>query len=222
MQIKNISFDLWLTLIKSHPQFKRKRAEFIADSFNPKGLSVFEIEKIVYETDKIIDRYNEMTGRKMPATQMYSTIMKRISGVESPDQTASVEKKSSDLFLEYSPELLNSHIPELLSRLKEEGFTLNLASNTGFIEGKTLRVVLERMGILSLFSFCIFSDEINASKPSRAFFQQVYDHMDVRKEQVLHIGDNPKSDYKGASDFGFSALLITTTNYTIHDIKAKL
>ena len=99
---------------------------------------------------------------------------------------------------------------------------LNLSSNTGFIEGETLRTTLANMGILQYFDFLIFSDEINASKPSSHFFQHVYDHIDVPKKAVLHIGDNPKADYQGAKNFGFNALLITDPNYTINDIRTKL
>ena len=78
------------------------------------------------------------------------------------------------------------------------------------------------MSILQYFDFLIFSDEINACKPSSHFFQQVFDHINVTKEAVLHIGDNPKADYQGARSFGFNALLITDPNYTINDIRTKL
>lgn len=110
----------------------------------------------------------------------------------------------------------------ILSYLKEKSYTINLSSNTGFVEGDILRPVLEEMGILKYFDFLVFSDEINASKPSSHFFEVVHQQTSVAKNEILHIGDNPKADYMGAKSFGFDALLITDDNYTLDDIKRKL
>ena len=38
----------------------------------------------------------------------------------------------------------------------------------------------------------------------------------------MHIGDNFKSDFIGASDFGFHALHIMDANYSIDYIKTKI
>lgn len=223
--ITNISFDLWLTLIRSHPLFKKRRAELLADIYNSKGLSVAQIENLIRERDKVFDRYNEFTGKKIPAKYMYLDILKKANNL--PDnitlqQAEDFENQANELFVEYCPILLNDNIHNILESLYTDGLTLNLASNTGFVEGYTLRIVLEKLEILRYLSFCIFSDEVNASKPSGTFFQRICEETDVPKRQILHIGDNPKTDYEGAVAFGFSALLITKNNYTLNDIKAKL
>lgn len=225
MEIKNISFDLWMTLIRSHPEFKLKRAELIADTFNLKNISPKEIDSFIRSVDNVFDRYNMISGKKMSANKMYQNLLERLVPMETSvtlDIAISLRKKADDLFGQYQPVFLNENIPQILSQLKEEGYVLNLSSNTGFIEGETLRTTLANMGILEYFDFLIFSDEINASKPSSHFFQHVYDHIDVAKDAVLHIGDNPKADYQGAKNFGFNALLITDPNYTINDIRTKL
>lgn len=225
MAIKHISFDLWLTLIKSHPEFKQKRSELIADFFNIKQLSATEINLFIRSVDKIFDRYNEISGKKVSADIMYYKVLQKIlpdSDFVKPDCAKELRKAADNLFLEYPPLLLNENIINILSQLKEDGYSLNISSNTGFIEGKILRTVLTNMDILQHFDFYIFSDEIEASKPSSYFFEKVYEHLDIDKKEVLHVGDNPKSDYKGAKSFGFDALLITNPNYTIDDIRTKL
>lgn len=224
MKIKNISFDLWMTLIRSHPEFKLKRAELIADTFNVRNISPKEIDSFIRSVDNVFDRYNMISGKKLSANKMYQNLLQKLAPTISVtlDTAISLRKQADDLFLEYQPIFLNDGIPQILSQLKEEGYVLNLSSNTGFIEGETLRITLANMGILQYFDFLIFSDEINASKPSSHFFQEVYDHINVPKEAVLHIGDNPKADYQGARSFGFNALLITDPNYTINDIRTKL
>lgn len=227
MKIKNISFDLWMTLIRSHPEFKLKRAELIADTFNIQNISPKEIDSFIRSVDNVFDRYNMISGKKLSANKMYRELLQRLAPTDARvtlDTAIGLRKQADSLFLEYRPIFMNENIPQVLSQLKEEGYTLNLSSNTGFIEGETLRVTLADMGILDYFEFLIFSDEINASKPSSHFFQHVYNRIgtNVSKEEVLHIGDNPKADYQGAKNFGFNALLITDPNYTINDIRTKL
>jgi len=223
--IKHISFDLWLTLIKSHPQFKRKRAELIADKYNSKGLDLSGIEVIIRTIDKDVDKHNETTGGKVPAKEMYYRILRKTC-MEADDvlysMAESLEKESNKLFHTYMPVMLNKNVILILRWLKDAGYTLNLGSNTGFVEADTLQTVLEDIGLLQFFSFCVFSDEVKASKPSAAFFQEVYNKAGLAKEEVLHIGDNPLTDYQGAKDFGFEALLITKRDYTLDDIKERL
>ncbi|MBK5720884.1 HAD family hydrolase [Dysgonomonas sp. Marseille-P4677] len=222
--ITNISFDLWLTLIKSHPEFKLKRAEMIADSYNPKGLRAEQIDLVIRDLDKTFDLHNETYGGKIPASEMYLKILIEIGNSTesiSIEDANKVRAFSDDLFIEYCPQLLNSNVFSILEEINKEGLIMNLASNTGYIEGTTLRIALDKLNILNFFSFHIFSDEINASKPSPIFFQKVYDNINTPKKNVLHVGDNIKTDYKGAIDFGFSALLIKP-NYTLNDIRTRL
>lgn len=225
MKIKNISFDLWMTLIRSHPEFKLKRAELIAETFDLKHISPKEIDSFIRSVDNVFDRYNMISGKKLSANKMYRELLQRlIPNKEAIALETAIElrKQADNLFLEYQPIFINDSIRQMLCQLKDEGYILNLSSNTGFIEGETLRQTLTDLDIIQCFDFLIFSDEIDASKPSSHFFQEVYNHIDASKEEVLHIGDNPKADYQGAKNFGFNALLITDTNYTIDDIRTKL
>lgn len=221
--IKHISIDLWMTLIRSHPEFKLKRAELIADMFGIYNINAKVIESFVKSVDKVFDRYNEISGKKISAETMYCKVLRKIVSKDiTLDDAAKLRKKVDILFDEYCPVFLNPEIPAILSQLKADGYTLNLSSNTGFIEGCTLRKTLTDLGIIEYFDFLVFSDEIDASKPSQRFFEKVYNRLNIEKSEVLHIGDNPKSDYQGAKSFGFDALLITDNNYTINDIRRKL
>jgi putative hydrolase of the HAD superfamily len=223
--IRHISFDLWLTLIRSNPLFKRKRAELIADMYNPRGLNVSQIEMIIKGQDGIFNRYNEMKGAKIPAKEMYLNILKKISTdcrSVTEEHAECLIKHSDELFMEYPPALLNEQIPCILNKLKSENKTLSIGSNTGFVEGTVLRRMLKKLDLFHCFSFCIFSDEVKTSKPSASFFQRICDKAGISRSQILHIGDSLKADYRGATDFGFEALLITSMNYTLDDIRAKL
>lgn len=223
--IKHISFDLWMTLIQSHPEFKLRRAQLIIDMFGLKDSVDTEIDEYVRRVDKVFDRKNMINGQKLSANKMYCKVLQKVlpqSEIVTEEKALELRQKSDALFMEYSPVFLNDNIKNMLSDLKDEGYTINLSSNTGFVEGDILRPVLEKMGILRYFDFLVFSDEINASKPSSHFFEVVHEQAAVAKNQILHIGDNPKADYMGARSFGFEALLITDDNYTLNDIKRQL
>ena len=219
--IKHISFDLWLTLIKSHPEFKMKRAEYFCKEFNPLNFSSNEVLEIVKSTDKACDRLNEIFGSKVPAVFMYHRILRKLgndSHIISKELTEEIKSVIDKLFLELQPRFLNPTILPMLTTLKNKGYTLNISSNTGFIECDIMVATLKNMKIYEYFDFCIFSDEISASKPSDSFFQHVYRKSNLEKKEILHIGDNYKADYDGAIKFGFKALHITNSQYNINDI----
>lgn len=223
--IKHISFDLWLTLIKSHPKFKEQRAVYFKSEFNPHNLSVNQIMDVVQQTDKACDRLNELNGLKVPTDIMYRRILLQLGiapRIITSDVLATIKSKVRDIFMNLPPLLLNETILPMLYYLKSKGYGLNIGSNTGFIEGGTIVETLNNMNIGEYFDFCIFSDEIGASKPSYRFFDKVYANISLDKKEILHVGDNYKADYEGAMKFGFSALFINNQSHTINDIKRHL
>ncbi|MDN5481275.1 MAG: HAD-IA family hydrolase, partial [Chryseobacterium sp.] len=119
--------------------------------------------------------------------------------------------KSEELFLEYKPVVIFENIKEFFDQIKNEGKTVNILSNTGFIKGRTMRKFLIQEELDQYIDFHIYSDEINISKPNPLIFQEVKNNLkdqDLPMHRILHIGDNPVADYKGAKDFGFSAHLL--------------
>ncbi len=216
---------MWLTLIKSNPLFKAKRAEYIADCYNPNGQTTQQVLTIIIGVDKACDKLNEINGNKISVEIMYCKILERLGIAPESihcELLSKIKLYANELFVQHLPFLLNENILHTLAQLKNEGFSLNISSNTGFIEGKYLVGVMQQLKLFDYFEFSVFSDEINASKPSFAFYQKVFDKMDVQKGEVLHIGDNYKADYLGAINFGFNALYIDNKNYTIQNIKKFL
>jgi putative hydrolase of the HAD superfamily len=153
---------------------------------------------------------------------MYGKILERLGNNNesiTQDLTLTIKLFANNLFVEHLPLLLNEKIIPTLAQLKTEGYKLNISSNTGFIEGECLVKVLKTMNLLNYFEFCVFSDQIQASKPSNTFYQKVFDKTNVQKQEILHIGDNYLSDFCGATNFGFHALLIDNKDYSIREIK---
>ena len=68
---QHYSFDLWLTLIKSNPHFKKERALFFHKHLNTKHKSIEEVEKTFRQVDLMSNATNEKTGQNISANELY-------------------------------------------------------------------------------------------------------------------------------------------------------
>lgn len=209
----HFSFDLWLTLIKSHPEFKAKRVELFSSFFNV-NKPIEEVTKVVKYYDDLCNTINEVIGGNVDTFEIYLLILNSLE-VDikqlNRDKLDEFYQKSEDLFLEYKPVVIFENLHQFFNEIKNQGKTINILSNTGFIKGKTMRKFLINENLDQYIDFHIYSDELKISKPNPLVFQEVKDKVknrDLPMNQILHIGDNPIADYKGAMDFGFNAHLL--------------
>nr|WP_315030939.1 HAD-IA family hydrolase [uncultured Chryseobacterium sp.] len=209
----HFSFDLWLTLIKSHPEFKAKRVELFS-SFFEVNKPIDVVAKTVKYYDDLCNTINEVTGGNIDTFEIYLMILGSLNAdikLLNREKLNEFYVKSEELFLEYRPVVIFENIHDFFEDIKSQGKTINILSNTGFIKGKTMRKFLIHEELDQYIDFHIYSDEINCSKPNPLIFQKVKNNIkdqDLPLHQILHIGDNPVADYKGAKDFGFSAHLL--------------
>lgn len=209
----HFSFDLWLTLIKSHPEFKAKRVELFSLFFNA-DKPIDEVAKTVKYYDDLCNTINEVTGGNIDTFEIYLMILGALDvdvKLINKEKLNEFYNKSEELFLEYKPVVIFENIHDFFEDIKNQGKTINILSNTGFIKGKTMRKFLIHENLDQYIDFHIYSDEINCSKPNPLIFQEVKNKIkdqDLPMHQILHIGDNPVADYQGAKNFGFSAHLL--------------
>lgn len=209
----HFSFDLWLTLIKSHPEFKAKRVELFSSYFNI-DKPIDEVAKSVKYYDDLCNTINEVTGGNIDTFEIYLLILSSMDVDVKQIDKENLEGfylKSEELFLEYRPVVIFENVRSFFDEIKNQGKTINILSNTGFIKGTTMRKFLIGENLDQYIDFHIYSDEINCSKPNPLIFQEVKNKItdqELPLHRILHIGDNPIADYKGAKDFGFSAHLL--------------
>lgn len=227
---KHYSFDLWMTLIKSNPEFKNKRTELFFDMFNPKGKTFKEVGDIIRHIDVSTNAYCEISGKHVDSRRMIYDILialeYKIPKLKEVTILDIIDKTIQETFLENLPILYSNETRGALEGIRNSGATISISSNTGFIHGDTLRSALIELGIYGLFNFFVFSDEIDYSKPSPIFFYRVYygvisinKHIKFGEhDSILHIGDNPYADIEGAKNFGFDTFQINTNDKTILDI----
>lgn len=216
---KHISFDLWLTLIKSHPEFKQKRNILFRDYFAiDKPLD--EVSAVIRKFDILTNAINEKVCRNFNTQEIYYLILDGLSVDINSYSSTDLDgfyTAAEDLLMQYKPVLLHDNIPAMLQSLHAEGKTMNILSNTAFIKGSSLRKVLASYGLDTYFAFQAYSDETGYSKPGIEMYQYAYDNIlkigEIQKNEILHVGDNAVSDHNGALRFGFDAHLITNQNH---------
>lgn len=195
--IKAVSFDLWGTLIKSNPQYRQNRERFIRlHSGN------VESEHIIKAIKADIDENVEKFGLHYESIDVYRMIHQQcnIKGI-TPEQ---LQHECSLMFIE-TPPLLIDGVEEVLRKINQADVRMYLSSNTVLIDGKFLRIVMEKLGILHFFSATYFSNELGVSKPHPQFFQKVHMGSKQLKQNIIHVGDNKLTDMQGSTDYGMNA-----------------
>lgn len=211
---EHYSFDLWLTLIKSNPNFKQKRNALLQDFFCL-DRKMEDITRTVRHYDVLSNRISEMTGKHVDRDHIYGLILADLGfelGMMAKEHMDEFKAEVDLLFMKHKPVLLDVNLKENLEAIVSKGKTISLLSNTAFLEGGQLRKLLNHYELSELFSFQHYSDETGLSKPNPAAFERVYQEITKKKKlqraDVVHIGDNKRADYDGAISFGFNALLI--------------
>lgn len=210
----HLSFDLWLTLIKSHPEFKINRNLMFRDFFEIDA-TIEKVSEVIRYYDVLCNNINEKTGLNINTYEIYYLILNALEvdiNKYGTDKLSQFYDETERLFMEYKPVLMFSNIKTLFHEITQENKSINILSNTAFIKGRTLRKLLAYYELTDYFKFQIYSDEVGFSKPNNEIFQLVFDKVNAfkktEKKEILHIGDNSIADYNGALKYGFDAHLL--------------
>ncbi|MEM9280625.1 MAG: HAD-IA family hydrolase [Verrucomicrobiota bacterium] len=94
--------------------------------------------------------------------------------------------------------LPNKDASNTLERLADE-FPLVILSNFD----SRLRRILDDLALLSYFDTLFISCEQKLSKPDPELFARVARYLELKPERIVHVGDDPICDWKGATSAGF-------------------
>ncbi len=227
---QHYSFDLWLTLIRSNPAFKQERARYFFSHYNTRDKSLEEIQQAFRQVDLMCNAINEKTGGNIDAEEMYLMVISAINDHRLSFHDIDIDRIYTDmeeLVFRHLPEVYGSDTHRVLNQLRsKEAVTLNILSNTGFIKGSTLRKILAMIELESYFDFQLYSDELGWSKPCRQLFEKLLQTIGetrrdgLHPERIIHVGDNPLADIRGAAAVGISSLLINSNHLSISNLVA--
>lgn len=199
-----ISIDLWGTLIKSSPLFVEAKIALTKKYF-PKPQ-----EHILWSYDIVKKQLNciiEDSGMQPSEITIFNLLFTKINGgYDSFTFLTKFIHEYQGLAVEFAPEIYSEETVEYLFKLSQIG-KLYLSSNTLFINGSSLKKILDKNKMSYLFEKFYFSDEIGVSKPDKRMFGN----------SDFHIGDNPLTDWVGADTARSIPFIINSNTKTIKD-----
>jgi putative hydrolase of the HAD superfamily len=110
--------------------------------------------------------------------------------------------------------------PEVLGVLEELAPDFRLAVISNF-DGR-LRFILQNLGISKYFVNVFISSELGADKPDPEIFRRAVKVMNLKPDQVLHVGDDPERDWQAATAAGLSVFRLDRTKNSLRDLLATL
>lgn len=212
--IKQVSFDVWNTLVKPNPQYATLRTEALAKLV---GVDFDTAKKAYTATKRQVDHAAEACGIGLSTNEVYLLLMANVgvAVVNQHHQAITFRCTVERLFSEHPP-LVTDAAKTLVAWLKQQDMIVNIASNSNFISGNVMHPFLKKE--LGELDFGVYSDIIEASKPSQAFFDGVRQHSGLRREHlILHVGDNIICDIAGAKKAGMMAAYVANPD-TIFDV----
>ena len=108
---------------------------------------------------------------------------------------------------------LYSEVPDVLKQLQPR-FQLAVVSN---FDGR-LRFILDHLGISKFFTHIFISSEIGADKPDPEIFRRALKLIELKPDEVLHVGDDPERDWEAASAAGLSTFRLDRPTNSLRDL----
>ena len=204
--LRVISLDLWKTLIVPNPEFRQHRTAAIAAALQQTPSNDFQ--ELIKSVDDFLDQTTDKNGQQFGCVARTEMLAERVKFTQNIDYEF-LYNEINYYFVKYPPLLIEPALPEILRFWRAQGKQIVLLSNTGFVEGKSIRSVFNAMNISDLFHHLFFSDEHDMAKPQAAFFEKITQHCNCAAHEILHIGDNPLADYAGAKNAGMNALVFS-------------
>jgi putative hydrolase of the HAD superfamily len=211
--IRAVTFDLWETLLFESDGASARRADArcrnLAQALNDLGVRV---------------SLEEMSGAISETISSLITIWKADRDIVYIDQIQLIIKKVSqgslDLKQEWInklvsaynanifevPPYLNPDARKVLEDLKKCHKRIGLICNTGLTPGIGLRKLLANEGVAEYFDLMLFSEEIGIRKPDPRIFHLAAERLGVHLCEIVHVGDNLKTDVWGAKNAGSKAI----------------
>ncbi|MGI4731974.1 MAG: HAD-IA family hydrolase [Janthinobacterium lividum] len=207
-----ISFDLFDTLIcrrylKVNEVHDTVSAFALAQIGRFRTGNPFDLTLLRYKMSDVL----KTSGRGVNQEPVIDVVWDHILRRDVPDAIERAATVERIVAFEIELELANlapvAGAIELLARLKDEGHTL-IAVSDMYFDMRRMRVILEKLGLLGFFDRLYVSAEIGLTKQTGDLFRHVLDDLGLAPAQILHAGDNMRSDVERATKLGFATVFV--------------
>lgn len=210
MTLRAVSFDYWDTLytgavLPERMQIRQTALRSMLTEFGH-SLADEELAALYKASGDEADRWWREEHRGYTADDRIRWMLARLSVTRPADceHVAAAVRAVDDTLLEFPPPLLTG-ARETVERLAAR-FPLAILSDTGFASSAAQDALLSRERMDDHFAARIYSMDIGHAKPRPEMFEACAAALGRAPETIIHIGDNERTDVRGALDAGFRAI----------------
>lgn len=202
--IRAVTFDLWNTLLCNR-DYGESRIDILRRILEKEGFSRDRdaVKDAYLSTLEFSTNMWREERRYVPVRELIRLILGDLRVVMPVASECLIVRRFEETIFEDPPPLME-HAETVLESLHTD-YRIGLISNSGMTPGRILRDVLDSHGVLLYFSCTIFSDEVGYHKPHPLIFMRAIENLQVKAEEVIHVGDILESDIVGAKAVGMEA-----------------
>ena len=203
--IEAVTFDFWETLIHEAPLTMREgQIRGWVEALHAGGIDVTrdDVAAALAANWQVFDeRWAANDGQHTPVDAV--AFMCGHLGLDAPDALRGELVNVFTRVGETAPLELAPGIQECLVRLRGAGVAVGIVCDVGMTPAPTLRLRLERHGVLEHFGGWAFSDETGWFKPAPEAFAPALRALGVSDpRRAAHVGDRRRTDVAGARALG--------------------
>ena len=212
MTPRAVTLDYWDTLYTGDvlPERMKLRQTALQRMLTDLGHAIGddELATLYHASGKEADRWWRDEHRGYTAAERIRWMLQRLS-IERPEDCEHVARACAavdEALIRFPPPLL-AGAAEAVAAIAGR-YRLGIISDTGFASGKAQDDLLRHDGLRSLFEVTIYSVDVGHAKPRREPFAAALDALGLPPADVIHIGDNERTDVRGALDMGMRAIRV--------------
>jgi FMN phosphatase YigB (HAD superfamily) len=206
-----VTLDFWDTLYDGGnlPERLSLRQQAIATLLGAYGLELpeHEVSRLYVESAREADRWWREEHRGYTTAERLRWLIERAGSTPRPDceHIATACDAVDEALLRYPPPPLPGAADAV--RALAAHVPLAIVSDTGFGSGRAQDALLEQDGLLGLFAATVYSMDVGHAKPHPEPFRAAVTALGVASPgDVIHVGDNERTDVGGALASGLRAI----------------
>jgi putative hydrolase of the HAD superfamily len=210
MTLRAVSFDYWDTLYEGAalPERVSLRRAALRRMFEEIGCPLPDEEFVtLYRASGAeAERWWREEHRGYTADERIRWMLNRLR-IERPadcEHVARACQAVDDALLHHPPALLPGAAEMLRSVAGRH--LLAITSDTGFASSRAQDRLLEHDGIESLFAVRTYSMDVGHANPRPEPFLATIQALGLEPGEIIHVGDNERTDVRGALDAGMRAI----------------
>src|SRR4051812_34931720 len=208
--LRALTFDYWDTLYEggARPERVALRRTAVGALLGAYGRALPEeqLRALYEESGREAERWWSEEHRGYRTDDRLRWILEHaaVAPRERCEHVAAAADAVDNALLMLPPAMLPGAWPML--RTLSRRFSLAIISDTGFASGRAQDRLLEKDGARDFFAATIYSMDVGHAKPRPEIFAAAVAQLGIAPGQILHVGDNERTDVRGALAAGFRAI----------------